>query len=150
MHRAASSSWSVADRFISYNTCFCSETDPLTLGPLLSGRYRLYHKPMSTVCCLYTLGGKPLISGSANTFYHLYSQYISSWFRTFSFTTYNFVSMCLAPHLTRCHRSKLLKWLSLLSTIIKTPGTGFFNHSACPSASYHVIPCLCITLMLID
>ena len=57
--------------------------------------------------------------------------------------------MCLAPHLTRCHRSKLLKWLSLLSTIIKTPGTGFFNHSACPLASYHAIPCLCITLMLI-
>ena len=57
--------------------------------------------------------------------------------------------MCLAPHLTRCYRSKLLKWLSLLSTIIKTPGTGFFNHSACPSASYHAIPCLCITLMLI-
>ena len=33
---------------------------------------------------------------------------------------YNFVSMCLAPHLTRCHRSKLLKWLLLLSTIINS------------------------------
>ena len=149
MHRAASSSRSVADRFNSYNTCFCSETDPLTLGPLLSGRYRLYHRPMSTVCFLYTLGGKPLISGSTNTcllfFYSMHFNIIPD----FLLTMYNFVSMCLAPHLTRCHRSKLLKWLSLLSTIIKTPGTGSFNHFVCPSASYHAIPCLCITLMLI-
>ena len=67
MHRAVSSSRSVADRFNSYNTLLCSEIDSLALGPLLSGKYRLYHKPMSTVCSLYTLGGKPLISGSANT-----------------------------------------------------------------------------------
>ena len=31
----------------------------------------------------------------------------------------------------------------------QTPGTGSFNHFACPSASYHAIPCLCITLMII-
>ena len=77
MHRAASSSRSVADRFNSYNTRLCSETDPLTLGPLLSGKHRLYHKPMSTVCSLYTLGSKPLISGSSNIFCHLCSQCIS-------------------------------------------------------------------------
>ena len=54
MHRAASSSQSVADRFSSYNTRLCSKTDPLTLGPLLSGKHRLYHKPMSTMCFLCT------------------------------------------------------------------------------------------------
>jgi len=35
MHRAVSSSWSVADRFNSYNTCLCSEIDTLTLGPFI-------------------------------------------------------------------------------------------------------------------
>ena len=29
------------------------------------------------------------------------------------------------------------------------PGTCSLNHFACPSASYHAIQCLCITLMLI-
>ena len=29
------------------------------------------------------------------------------------------------------------------------PGTCSLNHFACPSASYHAIPCLCITLMII-
>ena len=77
MHRAVSSSRSVADRFNSYNTCLCTEIDSFTLGLLLSGKHRLYHKPMSTVCSLYTLGGKPLASGSADTFCHLYSQCIS-------------------------------------------------------------------------
>ena len=77
MHRAVSSSRSVADRFNSYNTLLCTEIDYLTLGPLLSGKHRLYRKPMSTVCSLYTLGGKPLVSGSATTFCHLNSQSIS-------------------------------------------------------------------------
>ena len=67
MHRAVSSSRSVADRFNSYNTRLCSEIDSLALGPLLSGKHRLYHKPMSPVRSLYTLGGKPLMSGSTNT-----------------------------------------------------------------------------------
>ena len=120
MHRAVSSSQSIADRFNSYNTCLCSEIDTLTLGPfIVRKRYRLYHKPMSTVCSLFTLDGKPLISGSTNTcllfFYSMHFNIIPD----FLLTMYNFVSMCLAPHLTRCHRSKLLKWLSLLSTIIK-------------------------------
>ena len=35
MHRAVSSSRSVADRFNSYNTCLCSEIDTLTLGPFI-------------------------------------------------------------------------------------------------------------------
>ena len=88
---------------------------------------------------------------STNTFCHLYSQCISSWFRTFSFTTYNFVSKCLAAHLTHCHRSKLLKWLSLLSSYqpLSTPGTSSLDHFACPSASYHAIPYLCITMIII-
>jgi hypothetical protein len=30
-------------------------------GPLLSGNHRLYHKPMSTVCSMNALGGKPLV-----------------------------------------------------------------------------------------
>ena len=77
MHRAISSSRSVANRFNSYNTSLCSKIDSLTLGPLSSGKHRLYHKPMSTVCSLYTLGGKPLVSGSATTFCHLNSQSIS-------------------------------------------------------------------------
>jgi hypothetical protein len=46
-------------RFNSYNTHLWSKTDSLTLSPLLSGKHRLYHKPMSTVCYLNTLGGKP-------------------------------------------------------------------------------------------
>ena len=53
--------------------------------------------------------------------------------------------MCLAPHLTRCHRSKNYsngyRWCQPLSTL----GTGSLNHFACPSASYHAIPYLCIT-----
>ena len=73
----ASSSRSIADGLNSYNTPLGSETDTLTLGPLSSGKHRLYHKPMSTVCSLYTLGGKPLVSGSTNTFCHLNSQSIS-------------------------------------------------------------------------
>ena len=32
---------------------------------------------------------------------------------------------------------------------LSTPGTGSLNYFACPSASYHVIPCLCIILMII-
>ena len=63
----ASSSRSIADGLNSYNTPLGSEIDTLTLGPLSSGKHRLYHKPMSTVCSLYTLGSKPLMSGSANT-----------------------------------------------------------------------------------
>ena len=55
----ASSSRSIADGLNSYNTPLGSEIDTLTLGPLSSGKHRLYHKPMSTVCSLYTLGGKP-------------------------------------------------------------------------------------------
>jgi len=74
----ASSSRSIADGLNSHNTPLGSETDTLTLGPLSSGKHRLYHKPMSTVCSLYTLGGKPSASGSADTFCHLYSQCISS------------------------------------------------------------------------
>ena len=66
----------------------------------------------------------------------------------FSLTTYNFVSMCLAPHLTRCHRSELPKWLSRCQPL-STPGTGFHNDFACPSASYQAIKYLCITLMII-
>ena len=74
----ASSSRSITDRLNSYNTPLGSEIGTLTLGPLLSGKHRLYHEPMSTVCSLYKLGGKPLASGSADTFCHLYSQCISS------------------------------------------------------------------------
>ena len=74
----ASSSRSITDRLNSYNTPLGSEIGTLTLGPLSSGKHRLYHEPMSTVCSLYTLGGKPLASGSADTFCHLYSQCISS------------------------------------------------------------------------
>ena len=74
----ASSSRSIADGLNSYNTPLGSEIDTLTLGHLSSKKHRLYHKPMSTVCSLYTLGGKPLVSGSANTFCHLYSKCISS------------------------------------------------------------------------
>ena len=55
----ASSSRSIADGLNSYNAPLCFEIDTLTLDPLLSGKHRLYHKPMSTVCSLYTLGGKP-------------------------------------------------------------------------------------------
>jgi len=62
----ASSSQSITDRLNSYNTPLGSEIGTLTLDPLSSGKHRLYHKLMSTVCSLYTLGGKPLISGSAN------------------------------------------------------------------------------------
>ena len=54
MHRAVSSSRSVADRFNSYNTRLCFEIDSLALGPLLSGKHSLYHKPMSTMCFLCT------------------------------------------------------------------------------------------------
>jgi hypothetical protein len=32
---------------------------------------------------------------------------------------------------------------------LSNPGTGFINHFACPSTSYHAIPHLCITLMTI-
>ena len=32
---------------------------------------------------------------------------------------------------------------------LSTPGTGSLNYFACPSASYHAIPCLCIILMII-
>ena len=63
----ASSSRSIADGLNSYNAPLCFEIDTLTLDPLLSGKHRLYHKPMSTMCSLYTLGGKPLMSGSTNT-----------------------------------------------------------------------------------
>ena len=85
MHRTVSSSQSVADRFNSYNTCLCSEIDTLTLGLfIVRKRYRLYHKPMSTVCSLFTLGGKPLISGSTNTclsfFYSMHFNIISDFF----------------------------------------------------------------------
>jgi hypothetical protein len=64
----ASSSRLVADRFNSYNTHLWSETNSLTLSPLLSGNHRLYHKSISTMCSLNTLGDKPLVSGSASTF----------------------------------------------------------------------------------
>ena len=74
----ASSSRSITDRLNSYNTPLGSEIGTLTLGPLSSGKHRLYHEPMSTVYSLYILGGKPLPSGSADTFCHLYSQCISS------------------------------------------------------------------------
>ena len=78
MHRAASSSQSVADRFNSYNTRLCSETDPLTLGPLLSGKYRLYHKPMSTMCFLCTHWAVSLNKRICKHFdYHLKPQCIS-------------------------------------------------------------------------
>ena len=60
----ASSSRSIADGLNSYNTPLGSEIDTLTLGPLSSGKHRQYHKPMWIVCFLYTLGGKPLVSGS--------------------------------------------------------------------------------------
>ena len=109
MHRAASSSRSVADRFNSYNTCFCSETDPLTLGLLLSGRYRLYHRPMSTLCSLniytWAVGLGRWIRK------HLLCTYMLStflWFWIFSLTMYLLLSMCLAAHLTCCHRSEML------------------------------------------
>ena len=78
MHRAASSSRSVADRFSSYNTRLCSETDPLTLGPLLSGKHRLYHKPMSTMCFLCTHWAVSLNKRIRKHFdYHLKPQCIS-------------------------------------------------------------------------
>ena len=78
MHRAASSSRSVADRFSSYNTRLCSETDPLTLGPLLSGKHRLYHKPMSTMCFLCTHWAVSLNKQIRKHFdYHLKPQCIS-------------------------------------------------------------------------
>jgi hypothetical protein len=52
--------------------------------------------------------------------------------------------MYLTVHLTRCHRSKLLEWLLLLTTIINS-GYKFLNYFACPAALYHVILQLCIT-----
>ena len=63
----ASSLRSIADGLNSYNTPLGSEIDTLTLGPLSSGKHRLYHKPMSTVCSLNALAGKPLVSRSAST-----------------------------------------------------------------------------------
>jgi len=75
---------------------------------------------MSTVCSPNTLGGKPLVIGSASTCLLLICSILLIWFRTFSFTTYNLMSMCLAAHLNRCHRSKMLKWLLPLSTIINS------------------------------
>jgi hypothetical protein len=107
-------------RFNSYNTCLCFETDSLTLGPLLSRNHRLSHKPMSTVYSLNTLGGKPFVSRSVSTYLLLICSILLVWFRTSSFTTYNLMSMCLVAHLTRCQRSKLLKRLLLLYTIINS------------------------------
>ena len=63
----ASSSRLIVDRLNNYNTPLGSKIGTLTLGPLSSKSHRLYHEPMSTVCTQYTLGGKPLISRSANT-----------------------------------------------------------------------------------
>ena len=57
--------------------------------------------------------------------YYIYAQYISIWFRTFFFTTYNLLSICLAAHLTCCHRNKILKWSLLLSTIINSRHNSF-------------------------
>jgi len=54
--------------------------------------------------------------------------------------------MCLAPHLTRCLRSKFLNDYCG-SQPLTIPGTSLLNHLACPSASYHAIICLCIILM---
>ena len=119
MHRAASSSRSVADRFNSYNTRLCSEIDSLALGPILFEKHRLYHKPMLTVCSLYTLGGKPLIRGSANT--------CLSFIFTMHFNHDSGLSPLQRITLCQCvwHHTwlvvigaKILKWLSLLSTII--------------------------------
>ena len=110
MHRAASSSQSVADRFNSYNTRLCSETDPLTLGPLLSGKYRLYHKPMSTVCSLYTLDDKTLMSGSANIcLSFIFTMHFN---HDSGLPPLQSITLCKCvwhQHLTRCHRSKKLK-----------------------------------------
>ena len=101
----ASSSRSITDRLNSYNTPLGSEIGTLTLGPLSSGKHRLYHKPMSTVCSLYTLGGKPLISGSTkhmsvilllNAFQH------NSGFSPLQRIT---LCQCVWHHMTRCHRS---------------------------------------------
>jgi hypothetical protein len=41
--------------------------------------------------------------------------------------------MYLTAHMTHCLRSKLLKWLLLLTTIINS-GYKFLNHFACPAA----------------
>ena len=57
--------------------------------------------------------------------------------------------MCLAPRLTRCHRSELLNGYCCCQPL-STPGICFFNLFACPSASYHVVHYLYIILMIID
>jgi hypothetical protein len=52
-----------------YNTIFYFEIESYTyFGSLVSKDHLLYHKPMSTVCSLNTLGGKPLVSRFVSTY----------------------------------------------------------------------------------
>ena len=150
MHRATSSSRSVADRFNSYNTLLCTEIDYLTLSPLLSGKHRLYRKPMSTMCSLYTLGGKP------------FSKRIRNNFLSFKLTIHFNHDSRLSPlqRITLCQRVWHHSWLVVIRANyfngycccqpLSTPGTDSLNHFACPSASYHAILYLCITLIIIS
>jgi hypothetical protein len=56
-------------RLNDYNALFHFEIESYTdFGPLVSKDHQLYHKPMSIVCSLNELDGKPLISGSAGTY----------------------------------------------------------------------------------
>jgi hypothetical protein len=110
----------ISDRFNSHNTHLCTWTNSLALGPFIVRNLRLCHKPMLHMCSLSTMGDILFVRGSSSTRLSLICAISLIWFRTYSFTTYNFVSMCLAAHLTCCHRSEPLQWLLLLTTIINS------------------------------
>jgi hypothetical protein len=99
---------SISDRFNSYNAHLCTETNSLVLGPFIVWNRKLCHKPMSHMCSLSTLGDILFVRGSSSTCLSLICAISLIWFRTYSFITYNFVSMCLAEHLTCCHMSEIL------------------------------------------
>ena len=67
-------------------------------------------KPMSTVCSSNTLGGKPLISRSANTC--LLPFMLQAFLHNSGLSPLQRITLCQCvwhQHLTRCHRSKKLK-----------------------------------------
>jgi hypothetical protein len=99
---------SISDRFNGYNTHLCTETNSHDLGPFIAQNLKLYHKPMLHMCSLSALGDILFVRGSSSTCLSLICTIHLIWFQTYSFTTYNFVSMCLTAHLTCCHRSELL------------------------------------------
>jgi hypothetical protein len=116
--------------------------------PFIVRNCKLCHKPMSHICSLSALGGKLFIRRSSSTCLSLICTISLMWFQTYSFTTCNFVSMCLAAHLTHYHRMKYFNGYFCCQPW-STPGIGSINHFVCPSASYHAIPYLCTTLMII-